>query len=667
MDYLFAPSQKNVSNSESSFEIHWQKPMLEYCHAKLIITAIALMRFTGQVDGLLSVSEDNESRLLSLSLEDNPSWESLINPRFIPASTLEGEIIASDTPFKGYFGSCSLYIYTASPQRWEVFTKASLQSSLLCKMIDNLTTSFLTNRAGNLSNSCHLDDSIRNEMLFQGCLYTSPTQEETWIDRFVAHAINKPNDVALVIGNKEFTYDSLYLRASSIAYYLKSKGIKKGDAVGVLLDRGVHWATCVLGVMLGGFVYVPFDKSHPLSRRKVMLSQAEVSYLLTDDGDTGVSDVEPLNVHSIQTGNIKFAPEVEPKDAAYMLFTSGTTGIPKGAIVQHAGMLNHILGKVSDLELTEFDVIAQNAGQCFDISIWQLVCSWCVGAKTVLYPQSLILDTDRLIKYTLSTGVTLLEVVPSYLEVILDAEKEKKEKRLGSLRYLMVTGERVTPGQFNRWLEVYPKIPVVNAYGPTEASDDITHFISSTVQSENVPLGYALPHCRIYILDNGLQPLPRGVVGEICIAGIAVGLGYKNRKEETDKSFVLDVYSPDVYSKMYRTGDLGWMDESGLLHMVGRLDEQVKVNGNRVELSDIEHAMSMCANVEMVAAIVCNGRLIGFYTGSAVAADIKEKLLNILPSAVVPSKIVNLAEMPLSHNGKIDKKHLKTEAERDLQ
>lgn len=665
VSYVCAPCQKSLRAGKKVFSVEWngQASDLSF-HTKRVIILIALLRFSGRNEGKISALKEGVVNELALSLHNDMRWEDIMNTPANNVPNVGGEIIIEDGEGCRELAPYVMRINSRNEAVWHVQTSNPMQSSIFIRMVDNLVNAFIRNDKPFMLSS-HLSDDIKHAMLFDNNEYLPPTHQGTWVDRFVAIAKDAPDSIALVIGSKAFTYETLYFRASSIAHHLRSKGLRKGDVVGVLLARGVHWATSLLGIMLAGCVYVPFDKTHPQSRRQAMASQAMIRFMLTDSDNIDIEGVVPLNVHTIQTGRYVFNHSIHRNDPAYMLFTSGTTGVPKGAVVHHAGMLNHLKGKIADLSLTENDVIAQNAGQCFDISIWQLVCAWCIGAKTVLYPQVLVLDAERLIRYTAAKHVTLLEVVPSYLEVILDMEKQQDKQFLNRLRYLMVTGERVTPGQFNRWLEAYPNVPVVNAYGPTEASDDITHYISSEPQSGNVPLGYALPHCRVYILDRDLQPVPRGVLGEICVGGIAVGLGYKNRPKETRSAFFEDPHAQDEYTRLYRTGDVGWMDELGLVHMIGRRDEQVKVNGNRVELSDIERAISVTPDVEMVAVIMSCNRLVGFYTGKAGIESVMRNLRLTLPGAVVPSKVINLAKMPLSHNGKIDKKALEKEMNND--
>ncbi|WP_017498607.1 non-ribosomal peptide synthetase, partial [Flavobacterium sp. WG21] len=365
----------------------------------------------------------------------------------------------------------------------------------------------------------------------------------------------------------------------------------------------------------------------------------------------------------------KPAIEVKESDLAYIIYTSGSTGTPKGVMVEHLGMLNHLCAKVNDLELDANSVLVQNASQTFDISIWQFLSALMVGGKTVVYNQSLVLSPEKFIERVKEDGVTILEVVPSYLTVMMDLYEEIKVS-YPSLRYLVVTGETLKRALVDRWFSLYPGIRMVNAYGPTEASDDITHHIMDKAPDNGIiPIGKAVQNFQIYILDDHQHLCPIGVKGELYVSGIGVGRGYLNNEAQTLKSFSQDPFISENNVRMYRTGDLARYLPDGTLEFFGRKDSQVKVRGYRIELEEIEQQLALLEGVsDSVVILKKDNRdenyLSGYVTVSAEKGteisteQLREELKLVLPSYMIPDYLSILPKMPTTGNGKIDRKAL---------
>ncbi|MFZ8201760.1 amino acid adenylation domain-containing protein [Alteromonas portus] len=481
-----------------------------------------------------------------------------------------------------------------------------------------------------------------------------------------------PDKVALVCQDEALTFAELTLRVEQTIAALAHAGVRRGDSVACYMQRDLDWAVLQIATMSLGAIYLPIDTSYPVERIIHMLSQAEtktcvykgeVPQVLTNSlADVQQIAFDCLNSEipwSLQCCISTFAID----SVAYIQFTSGTTGIPKGAMVEHKGMLNHIVAKINDLNLQSHDVIAQTASQCFDVSIWQLLTGLYTKSTTVIYPDEVVWDLVEYMEYTKRHHVSVLEVVPSYLDLLMDEQDDEEQKFFEDLFFLMVTGERVTVGQLNRWFKHYEDIPVINAYGPTEASDDITHYkIDKHFSLETVPIGFPIANACIYILGSEQQLLPYGSVGEICVAGVCVGRGYINRLEETKSAFITDPVQPDLQQRMYRTGDIGRWLADGSLSYLGRNDQQVKVMGVRIELSEIEQKMSTIEEVKDVAVVCLESTIICAYsTISDKPLDgraLREALQQKLPSHSVPNKFLHKETMPLNANGKIDKKAL---------
>ena len=363
---------------------------------------------------------------------------------------------------------------------------------------------------------------------------------------------------------------------------------------------------------------------------------------------------------------------VHPQQLAYVLFTSGSTGVPKGAMVHHAGMVNHLFIKISELNLGESDILAETAPQCFDISIWQFLSALLVGGRVHIVDEMTTRDPARLLTDIAEHNVTILELVPTVLSALLDHIGHSKQALPATrLRWLLVTGETLPAQLVREWLQHYPRVPVVNAYGPTECSDDVTHHTIRDIPVDwhsSVPIGRALGNIRLYVLDAELTPGPLGFSGRLYVGGIAVGRGYLNAPGRTAPVFIPDPFAQDG-SRLYDTGDIVRYRADGAIEFLGRADNQVKIRGLRVELGEIEHALRRHAAVRQ-AIVICSrstdgDQLIAYVelekstTAEAqTLADIRRAARDSLPEYMVPAFIVALDAIPLTASGKLDRNRL---------
>lgn len=355
-------------------------------------------------------------------------------------------------------------------------------------------------------------------------------------------------------------------------------------------------------------------------------------------------------------------------EAAYVISTSGSTGVPKGAIVEHRGMLNHLWGKLRTLELTADDVIAQTASQCFDISVWQFLAPLLCGGRVCIVPDEIAHDPVALLRHVEAAGVTVLEVVPAMLQGMLDvvADRDEPEPVLTCLRMVLPTGEALPASLCRRRFARYPTVPLVNAYGPAECADDVAlHRISRSPDgpAASMPVGRPVPNLELYVLSPSLQPLPVGVAGELCVAGIGVGRGYLGDPAKTADVFVPHPFSKELGARLYRTGDLAQYLPNGLLQFLGRMDHQVKVRGFRIELGEIETQLMEHPDVREAVAVVREDgrgdkRLVAYATGGLSGDTLREFLRERLPDYMVPTTIVVLDALPRNANGKIDRRAL---------
>ncbi|NEC89999.1 amino acid adenylation domain-containing protein [Streptomyces sp. SID12501] len=478
-----------------------------------------------------------------------------------------------------------------------------------------------------------------------------------------------PDAVAAVQGGTEWTYRELNSRANQLGRALLARGLTREGVVAVVTERNLDWMAAVLGVLKAGGVYLPVEPHFPAGRIAATLTRAECAFVVTEHGSTATLDGTGTDVPRLYVDEIAaegyadddLGVSVGADQLAYIYFTSGSTGEPKGAMCEHAGFVNHVLAKLEDLGVGEGQVVAQTAPQCFDISLWQLVSALLVGGRTLLVGQDVILDVPRFVDTIVDAGVNVLQIVPSYLEAVL-AELEQRPRELPALHCVSVTGEAVKRELVQRWFAAQPGIKVANAYGLTETSDDTNHEVMDRVpDGPRVPLGRPVRNVRVYVVDEHLAPVPLGAPGEIVFSGVCVGRGYVNDPERTAAAFTLDPYRPG--ERLYRSGDHGRWLPDGRLEFLGRRDTQVKLRGFRIETGEIENALLRVPGVRDGAVVVVRGvRLVAFCTGAELVG-VQEWLARSLPAYMVPSAVHWRERLPLTANGKTDRRTLTALAE----
>lgn len=478
-----------------------------------------------------------------------------------------------------------------------------------------------------------------------------------------------PDAVAAVRGGTEWTYRELNSRANQLGRALLARGLTREGVVAVVTERNLDWMAAVLGVLKAGGVYLPVEPHFPAERIAATLTRAECAYVVTEHGSTTTLDGTGTDVPRLYVDEIgaqghaddDLGVSVGADQLAYIYFTSGSTGEPKGAMCEHAGFVNHVLAKLEDLGVGEGQVVAQTAPQCFDISLWQLVSALLVGGRTLLVGQDVILDVPRFVDTIVDGGVNVLQVVPSYLEAVL-AELERRPRELPDLHCVSVTGEAVKRELVQRWFAAQPGIKVANAYGLTETSDDTNHEVMDRVpDGPRVPLGRPVRNVRVYVVDEQLAPVPLEAPGEIVFSGVCVGRGYVNDPERTAAAFTLDPYRPG--ERLYRSGDHGRWLPDGRLEFLGRRDTQVKLRGFRIEIGEIENALLRVPGVRDGAVVVVRGeRLVAFCTGAELVG-VQERLAESLPVYMVPAAVHWRERLPLTANGKTDRRTLTSLAE----
>jgi amino acid adenylation domain-containing protein/FkbM family methyltransferase len=442
------------------------------------------------------------------------------------------------------------------------------------------------------------------------------------------------NAISVIHNNQKWTYKQLNDKANKIAKTLLENGLEKGDFVGLHLHRCPELIAALLGIFKAGGVYVPLDTQNPVKRTLQLIKDGQINALISDckqldilaitesfsDNlkqilciDGGIKKQENYLILSskdcIEKKSTKNPENVNTiTDWAYMLYTSGSTGNPKGAITRYDGAINHILAEYKALNLQDGFCFLQSASIASDISVWQILAPLLKGGSVLIADKDDVLDYQKIVQLMKQYKVTVAEFVPSYLIGFVDyiLELKSEENQLPSLQWMMMVGEEIPVKLVNNWIQLFPNCKVLNGYGPCEASDDITQYEITHVLPEHtlkVPIGKPIHNMNIFVLDDNEKLIPVGVAGEICVSGIGVGAGYFKEPEKTAKSFKPNPFPNTLGSTMYKTGDLGRWLPDGNLEFLGRKDRQVKIRGNRVELGEIEAFVRENNFVENVAVV----------------------------------------------------------------
>jgi amino acid adenylation domain-containing protein len=506
---------------------------------------------------------------------------------------------------------------------------------------------------------------------------------------FAEQVRRTPQAVAAVCDQQTLTYAELEQRVSQMAEGLAAAGVSpdRGEQIVALLaHRNLNFLTALLAIFKAGGVYLPIDPRTPPERLQQVLTQSQTAILLVDPELAGLADqaadatVRRLGLETLASPTTGAAS----KEAAggerlvYVIYTSGSTGIPKGAMVESRGMVNHLYAKIHDLGLTAADRVAQTAPQSFDISVWQFLAALLVGGTVYIYRDEIVLNPTLLLERVQEDAISVWETVPSLMHVLVDhlgsqpaAATAAATARipLPALRWLIPTGEALPPQLANQWLQLYPHIPLLNAYGPTECSDDVTHCLLQSPLPEScvhTPIGRPVMNLRTYILDNRREPLPVGVPGELWIGGVGVGRGYLHDPERTAAAFFPDPFVATAGARIYRSGDRARYLPDGRIEYLGRVDSQVKVRGFRIELGEIEAVLRQHTAVREVVVVVQEDgeRALKSLVAYIVAqtgqptASLREHLRQKLPEYMVPAFFVYLEALPLTPNGKVDRRAL---------
>ena len=492
---------------------------------------------------------------------------------------------------------------------------------------------------------------------------------------FEEQVARTPDAVAVVHEAVQVSYSELNARANRLAHYLRSLGVGPESRVALCLERSVEMVVSILAVLKAGGAYVPLDPTYPPARLVSMLEDSAPSVVLTHGAvepnvrailarDAAVIEVDQPERWSAGSSANPTPGDLTPANLAYIIYTSGSTGRPKGVMTEHRALNNRLFWMQRVFELAHDDVVLQKTPFSFDVSVWEFFWPLLQGAKLVVARPEGHKDVEYLSEVVDAQRVTTLHFVPSMLQIfVMNADVS----RCASLRRVICSGEALPSALVTRFYETFRDVELHNLYGPTEAAIDVTWWTCAVEKVPDLtPIGRPIDNTRIYILNEQLNPVPIGVAGELYIGGAGVARGYWNRADLTSERFI---GSPFVAGdRLYKTGDVGRHVSDGTIEILGRNDFQVKIRGFRIELGEIESALRRYAGVRETVVVasedgVGEKRLIAYCVPAADAEAIDAErlrlhLASVLPEYMIPAAYVLLESIPLTTNGKVDRKAL---------
>ncbi|RMQ41954.1 hypothetical protein ALQ04_04971, partial [Pseudomonas cichorii] len=490
-----------------------------------------------------------------------------------------------------------------------------------------------------------------------------------------AQVLATPNAPALVFANQQLSYAQLNARANQLAHKLRESGVGPDALVGICIERSLELVIGLLAILKAGGAYVPLDPDYPQDRLAYMLDDSGIGLLLTQtsllQGLPVPDQVQTLCLD--QGGDWLESYSLDnpinrshPENLAYVIYTSGSTGKPKGAGNSHRALINRLHWMQNAYGLDASDTVLQKTPFSFDVSVWEFFWPLLTGARLAIALPGDHRDPERLLQTIARHSVTTLHFVPSMLQAFMTHQQVES---CHSLRRVVCSGEALPAELASQVLKRLPQAGLFNLYGPTEAAIDVTHWTCTAEDTLSVPIGRPIDNLKTHILDDGLLPAARGAAAELYLGGVGLARGYHNRAALTAERFVPDPFDEQGGGRLYRTGDLARYDADGVIDYAGRIDHQVKIRGLRIELGEIEARLNEHPEVREAHVIDIDGpsgkQLVAYWVANDPSRDVaglrdvlKEHLKTVLPDYMVPTHLLPLSVMPLTANGKLDRKAL---------
>ncbi|OFX87028.1 MAG: hypothetical protein A2X00_10605 [Bacteroidetes bacterium GWE2_32_14] len=503
-------------------------------------------------------------------------------------------------------------------------------------------------------------------------------KNKTILDFFKDSAAKAPDQIAVKYRDKSLSYHNFDIRSSQLAEFLKEKGIKEGELIGISIPRSLDLMIGLFAILKLGCSYLPINIEYPEERKEFMLLDSNTEYLLTNENievhhNNHCEVINIVNEYIYNNYKVqkRFLTFIKPSNPAYVIYTSGSTGKPKGVIINHKSLLNRLVWMQEAYPLSTKSIILQKTSISFDVSVWELFWWSMFGASLNLLEDKAEGNPEIIVKTINRDLITNLHFVPSMFDVFLQYSKSKrKTNELKSLEYIFSSGEALkqeTVVSFNELLSIN-RTNLINLYGPTEATIDVTYYnCSELINIANVPIGKPIYNTQIYILNKNLDIQPDSIKGELYIAGNGLSIGYLNNPDLTSNRFIKNPYKENDF--LYKTGDIAkWKSDSNIEY-IGREDNQIKIRGFRVELGEIETCIRGVKSVDDVVVLFesenkVNPHIVAFVKSEngIEILDIKNYLVNKLPHYMIPSMFFIVDDFKYHTNGKVDRKALINES-----
>lgn len=462
-----------------------------------------------------------------------------------------------------------------------------------------------------------------------------------------------PNAIAIKLGESVLFYDELARKTNKIAHYLKELNLKHGSYIGIWAERKIETIINIVAVLKAGCAYVPVNPDHPKERIDYIIQHSGIEILLYPD----LYEKKQLSSYCEDTLlDINSCPQ----DKAYVIYTSGSTGHPKGVVITHEAVINTLIDINEKFGVNSNDKIIALSSMCFDLSVYDIFGAFISGAQLVMIPN--LLDMDHIHKVMLNERITIWNSVPAVMDMYIESIAHRVIVSPDSLRLVMMSGDWIPIGLPDKIKTHIPEAKIISLGGATEGSIWSIYFPINEVKPEwkSIPYGYPLKNQQIYVLDESQEVCPVQVAGELYVGGRGVAIGYLNEDEKTKASFI-----NHAFGYLYKTGDYGVMCPEGYIEFLGRKDSQIKIRGHRIELGEIEHCLNNLPEIrQSVVADYCNHQgereLCGYIVSDKTLelAWVQEELAKKLPDYMIPAQIMQLDEIPLSTNGKVDRSKL---------
>lgn len=492
------------------------------------------------------------------------------------------------------------------------------------------------------------------------------SSNKTIVELFEQQVEKKPDNIALVFGDKNVSYRESNKRSNQLGKKLREKGTAINSIVGIMLEPSMEMLIGIIGVLKAGGTFLPMEPEHPGPRIKYMLMDSNARILLTQEHPKGkcAFEVKTINLEDkrlYRGKGLNLEKRTSPADLTYVIYTSGTTGNPKGVLIKNENLVNYVNWFVKEISITMEDRAILTSSFAFDALYTQLFASILRGCELHVIPRETFLIPQQLLSYLRARKISYIKVTPSLFNLVINSPGFSLEM-FRKIRFIMLGGEPINIEDVDHLYRICRHIKIMNHYGPTETTiGSIARFIDYDKfedYKKNLTIGKPINNTKVYILDKHLALVPLGVTAELCIGGDGVGLGYLNNQELTVEKFIANPFV--IGGRLYRTGDLASWQPDGNIKFWGRMDDQIKIRGYRVELGGIENLLLKHNEIKDVGVIHKNGYLCAYVVSEKklLISQLREYLSKKLPDYMIPSYFMQLESIPLTPHNKIDRKAL---------